>query len=104
MRTACAPVTLRAGGFGHLAGSTPIRPVLRAPLWDLYSSAARDYQMLRTHSDVAPVTKQSGKRRQVVMRQDSNRACVMPSFIWRATRSNAMPRSAGFTTPSRRRG
>ena len=29
----------------------------------------RDYQMLRTHSGVAPVTKQSGKRRRVVMRR-----------------------------------
>jgi transposase len=29
----------------------------------------RDYQMLRTHGGVAPVTKQSGKRRQVVMRR-----------------------------------
>ncbi len=32
----------------------------------------RDYQMLRTHSGVAPVTKQSGKRRQVVMRRGCN--------------------------------
>jgi transposase len=34
--------------------------------------AERDYQMLRTHSGVAPVTKQSGKRRQVVMRRGCN--------------------------------
>jgi transposase len=31
--------------------------------------AERDYQMLRTQGGVAPVTKQSGKRRQVVMQQ-----------------------------------
>jgi transposase len=31
--------------------------------------AERDYQMLRTHGGVAPVTQQSGKRRRVVMRR-----------------------------------
>jgi transposase len=31
--------------------------------------AERDYQVLRTHSGVAPVTRQSGKRRQVVRRR-----------------------------------
>src|SRR5215468_1342437 len=34
--------------------------------------AERDYQVLRTHGGVAPVTKQSGKRRQVVMRRGCN--------------------------------
>ena len=34
--------------------------------------AERDYQMLRTYSGVAPVTKQSGKRRVVVMRHGCN--------------------------------
>jgi transposase len=34
--------------------------------------AERDYQVLRTHGGVAPVTKQSGKRRQVVMRHGCN--------------------------------
>src|SRR3989475_4729066 len=34
--------------------------------------AERDYQMLRTHSGLAPVTKQSGKRRVVVMRRGWN--------------------------------
>jgi transposase len=32
----------------------------------------RDYQVLRTHGGVAPVTKQSGKRRVVVMRRGCN--------------------------------
>jgi len=32
----------------------------------------RDYQVLRTHGGVAPVTKQSGKRRVVVMRRSCN--------------------------------
>src|SRR6266436_7977291 len=36
------------------------------------SLTERDYQMLRTHSGVAPVTKQSGKRRLVVMRRGCN--------------------------------
>ena len=34
--------------------------------------AGRDYQVLRTHGGVAPVTRQSGKRRQVVMRRGCN--------------------------------
>jgi transposase len=34
--------------------------------------AERDYQVLRTHGGVAPVTKQSGKRRVVVMRRGCN--------------------------------
>jgi transposase len=34
--------------------------------------AERDSQMLRTHGGVAPVTKQSGKRRRVVMRRGCN--------------------------------
>jgi transposase/transposase IS116/IS110/IS902 family protein len=34
--------------------------------------AERDYQVLRTHGGVAPVTKQSGKRRLVVMRHGCN--------------------------------
>ena len=34
--------------------------------------AERDYQVLRTHGGVAPVTKQSGKRRQVMMRHGCN--------------------------------
>ena len=35
--------------------------------------AERDYQVLRTHGGVAPVTRQSGKRRQVVMRRGCNK-------------------------------
>ena len=34
--------------------------------------AERDYQVLRTHGGIAPVTKQSGKRRVVVMRRGCN--------------------------------
>src|SRR5215470_2613961 len=34
--------------------------------------AERDYQVLRTHSGLAPITKQSGKRRLVVMRRGCN--------------------------------
>jgi len=43
----------------------------------------RDYQVLRTHGGVAPVTKQSGKRRQVVMRHACNprlRHALYPTF------------------------
>jgi transposase len=37
------------------------------------SLAERDYPVLRTHGGIAPVTRQSGKRRQVVMRRGCNR-------------------------------
>ena len=37
------------------------------------SLAERDYAVLRTHGGIAPVTRHSGKRRQVVMRRGCHR-------------------------------
>jgi len=68
---------------GESAGPSDVAIVLSLPgvgrkmtAW-LFAEAAqplaeRDYQVLRTHGGVAPVTKQSGKRRLVVMRQGCN--------------------------------
>src|SRR6266481_3351158 len=68
---------------GESAGPSDVAIVLSLPgvgrkmtAW-LFAEAAqplaeRDYQVLRTHGGVAPVTKQSGKRRVVVMRRGCN--------------------------------
>lgn len=44
--------------------------------------AQRDYQTLRTHSGVAPVTRQSGKTRLVVMRRSCNPRLREAVFHW----------------------
>ena len=44
--------------------------------------AAREYQSVRTHGGVAPVTKPSGKSRLVVMRQACNRRFRTVRFNW----------------------
>jgi hypothetical protein len=49
--------------------------------------------MLRTHSDVGPVTKQSGKRRQVVIRQGCNPR--LRDALFHMAR-NAVQRDAAF--------
>ena len=41
-------------------------------VWAPQAIAQQNYQGLRTQSGVAPVTRQSGKRRQVVMRRSCN--------------------------------
>jgi len=68
---------------GEGAGPSNVAIVLSLPgvgrkitAW-LFAEAAqplaeRDYQVLRTHGGVAPITKQSGKRRVVVMRRGCN--------------------------------
>jgi hypothetical protein len=68
---------------GEATGPSDVAIVLSLPgvgrkitAW-LFAEAAqplaeRDYQVLRTHGGVAPVTKQSGKRRLVVMRRGCN--------------------------------
>lgn len=44
--------------------------------------AARDYQTLRAHAGVAPVTRQSGKTRSVGMRRSCNRRLRTAVFHW----------------------
>jgi hypothetical protein len=72
-----ATETGEAGGPSDVAIVQSLPGVGRKITAWLFAEAAqpvaeRDYQVLRTHGGVAPVTKQSGKRRQVVMRRGCN--------------------------------
>jgi len=62
-------------GVGRVVAATMLAEASR-PL------AARDYQTLRTHSGVAPVTRQSGKVRQVLMRRSCNPRLRAAVFHW----------------------
>jgi len=55
--------------------------------------ATRDYQMLRAHTGVAPVTRQSGKTRLVSMRRSCNRRLRTAMFHWAANSILRDPRS-----------
>jgi transposase len=62
-------------GVGRVVAATMLAEAAR-PL------AARDYQTLRAHGGVAPVTRQSGKSRQVVMRRSCNPRLRHALFHW----------------------
>ena len=62
-------------GVGRLVAATMLAEASR-PL------AARDYQTLRAHAGVAPVTRQSGKSRRVVMRRSCNPRLRHALFHW----------------------
>jgi len=62
-------------GVGRVVAATMLAEASR-PL------AARDYQTLRTHAGVAPVTRQSGKVRNVVMRRSCNPRLRAAVFHW----------------------
>jgi transposase len=62
-------------GVGRLVAATMLAEASR-PL------AARDYQTLRAHAGVAPVTRQSGKSRHVVMRRSCNPRLRHAVFHW----------------------
>jgi transposase len=62
-------------GVGRLVAATMLAEASR-PL------AARDYQTLRAHAGVAPITRQSGQRRQVVMRRSCNARLRHAVFHW----------------------
>jgi transposase len=66
--------------------------------------AERDYQVLRTHSGVAPVTKQSGKRRQVVMRHGCNLRLRHALYHLARVACSAMRTSAAYMRRCGRRG
>src|SRR5919109_406485 len=78
-----APTPAQAALLGEEAGPLDVAIVQSLPgvgrkitAW-LFAEAAqplaqRDFQVLRTHGGVAPVTRQSGKRRVVVMRRGCN--------------------------------
>jgi transposase len=54
--------------------------------------ATRDYQRLRTHSGVAPVTRQSGKTRVVRMRRSCNGHLREAVFHWASNSLRLDPR------------
>ena len=62
-------------GVGRVVAATMLAEATR-PL------AARDYQTLRAHAGVAPVTRQSGKTRSVGMRRSCNRRLRTAVFHW----------------------
>jgi transposase len=62
-------------GVGRVVAATMLAEASR-PL------AARDYQTLRAHAGVAPVTRQSGKGRQILMRRSCNRRLRHAVFHW----------------------
>jgi transposase len=62
-------------GVGRVVAATML-----AEAWGLL--AARDYQSLRAQSGVAPITKQSGKQRLVLMRRSCNRRLRTALFHW----------------------
>ena len=62
-------------GVGRVVAATMLAEASR-PL------GARDYQTLRAHAGVAPVTRQSGKSRQVVMRRACNPRLRHALFHW----------------------
>ena len=62
-------------GVGRVVAATMLAEASR-PL------AARDYQSLRTHAGAAPVTRQSGKVRHVVMRRSCNPRLRAAVFHW----------------------
>ena len=62
-------------GVGRVVAATMLAEASR-PL------AVRDYQTLRAHAGVAPVTRQSGKARHVVMRRSCNARLRTAVFNW----------------------
>jgi transposase len=66
--------------------------------------AARDYHALRTQAGSAPVTKQSGQRRLVTMRQGCNQRLRNAVHYWAQTSTLHDPRSAALYARLRARG
>ena len=62
-------------GVGRVVAATML-----AEAWGLL--AARDYQSLRAQSGVAPITKQSGTQRLVLMRRSCNHRLRTAVFHW----------------------
>jgi transposase len=64
----------------------------------------RDYPALRAHAGIAPVTRQSGKRQQVVMRYACNRRLREAVYHWARVSVQHDERSTGLYAAARRRG
>ena len=66
--------------------------------------AERDYQALRAHAGIAPVTKQSGKRRTVVMRYACNGRMRNALYHWARVAATCDPASKTYYAALRQRG
>jgi transposase len=66
--------------------------------------AERDYHALRTHAGIAPVTKQSGKRRTVVMRYACNGRLRYALYHWARVAATCDPASKAYYAALRQRG
>jgi transposase len=66
--------------------------------------AERDYHALRTHAGIAPVTKQSGKRRTVVMRYACNGRLRYALYHWARVAVTCDPASKTYYAALRQRG
>jgi transposase len=66
--------------------------------------AERDYHALRTHAGIAPVTKQSGKRRMVVMRYACNGRLRYALYHWARVAATCDPASKSYYAALRQRG
>jgi transposase len=66
--------------------------------------AARDYAALRTYAGSAPVTRQSGTRRVVVMRRACSGRLRQALYYWAAGSLRRDPRSEAHYRAARQRG
>lgn len=64
----------------------------------------RDYHALRAHAGVAPVTKQSGRRLMVVMRQACNGRLRNAVYHWARVAATRDPHSSEIYAGLRKRG
>jgi Transposase IS116/IS110/IS902 family len=80
------PVLLSLSGVGRIITATMLAE-------GAHSLSLRDYHALRAHAGIAPVTRQSGKSRQVLMRYRCNRRLRNAFYHWARTSIQHDPRS-----------
>jgi transposase len=80
------PLLLSLPGVGRIITATMLAE-------GAHSLSLRDYHALRAHAGTAPVTKQSGKSRQVLMRYRCNRRLRNAFYHWARTSIQHDPRS-----------
>ena len=84
-------------GVGRVVAATVLAEA-SGPLAD------RDYHALRTHAGTAPVTKQSGKRRTVIMRYACNGRLRYALYHWARVAATCDPASKTYYAALRQRG
>ena len=80
------PVLLSLPGVGRIITATMLAE-------GAHILSLRDYHALRAHAGIAPVTKQSGKSRQVLMRYRCNQRLRNAFYHWARTSIQHDPRS-----------